>query len=261
MSETLGPLTDEDDAFGRLLLDYLSGRAGDPVLERDDGYAGPALGPEWFFAEPEGWPDAERTVFGHVRGRVLDVGAGAGRHSVEAQRRGSDVVAIDVSPGAVEVCRRRGVRDARLLALGALEDELGVFNTVLMMCGNFGLVGNADGATRTLHRLDALTSPGGRIVLDSVDPYVDADEADLAYQARNRAQGRLPGQVTIRIRYGERATPWFDLLNVSADELSELVAGTGWRLAEVVEGEPPDYYALLEKARRRSDSRAQATTE
>ena len=144
MSETLGPLADEDDAFGRLLLDYLSGRAGDPVLERDDGHAGPALGPEWFFAEPERWPDAERAVFGHVRGRVLDVGAGAGRHSVEAQRRGSDVVAIDVSPGAVEVCRRRGVRDARLLALGALEDELGVFNTVLMMCGNFGLVGNAE---------------------------------------------------------------------------------------------------------------------
>ena len=47
----------------------------------------------------------------------------------------------------------------------------------------------------------------------------------------------------------------------SPAELSELVAGTGWRLAEVVEGEPPDYYALLEKARRRSDSRAQATTE
>ena len=234
MSEALEPLADEDDAFGQLLLDHLSGRAGDPVLERDDGHAGPALEPEWFFAEPERWPDAERAVFGHVRGRVLDVGAGAGRHSVEAQRRGSEVVAIDVSPGAVEVCRRRGVRDARLLPLAALEDDLGVFDTVLMMCGNFGLVGTADGAARALYRLDALTSPDGRIVLDSVDPYVDADDTDLAYQARNRTQGRLPGQVTIRIRYGERVTPWYDLLNVSAYELSQLVAGTGWRLAEVV---------------------------
>ena len=52
-----------------------------------------------------------------------------------------------------------------------------------------------------------MTSPSGRIVLDSVDPYVDADDADLAYEERNRARGRLPGQVTIRIRYGERATP------------------------------------------------------
>lgn len=85
------------------------------MLEFDDGSTGPAMGPDWFFAEPEHWPDAERTVFGHVRGRVLDIGAGAGRHSLEAQRQGLDVVAIDLSPGAVEVCRRRGVDDVRLL--------------------------------------------------------------------------------------------------------------------------------------------------
>jgi SAM-dependent methyltransferase len=247
MSTALEPLGEEQDAFGLLLLDHLSGRAGEPVLERDDGYAGPALGPQWFFAEPELWPDAERAVFAHTRGRVLDVGAGAGRHSLEAQRRGLEVVAIDVSPGAVEVCRRRGVRDVRLLPLAGVDEGLGVFDTVLMMCGNFGLVGSADEAATILGRLLALTSPSGRIVLDSEDPYVDADDADLAYEARNRARGRLPGQVTIRIRHRERATPWFDLLNVSAAELGGLASAAGWRLAEVVEGEPPDYYALLEK--------------
>jgi len=254
MSQAVEPLTDEEDAYGRVLLDYLSGRAGDSFLDRDDGHTGPSLGPEWFFAEPEEWPDAERAVFGHVRGRVLDVGAGAGRHSLEAQRRGSEVVAIDVSPGAVEVCRRRGVRDARLLPLAAVDESLGVFDTVLMMCGNFGFVGNVGEAATILRRLHAMTSPDGTIVLDSVDPYVDSDAADIAYQARNRAHGRMPGQVTIRIRYGERATPWFDLLLVSSAELERLVAGTGWRLAQVVEGEPPDYYAVLEKI-------AQATTE
>ena len=92
-----------------------------------------------------------------------------------------------------------------------------------------------------------MTSLHGRIVLDSVDPYVDSDAADLAYQERNRTRGRMPGQVTIRIRYRGHATPWYDLLNVSAAELGQLVAGTGWRLARVVEGEPPDYYAVLEK--------------
>jgi SAM-dependent methyltransferase len=240
-------LVDEEDAFGRLLLDHLEHRAGDPLLEFDDGSTSPALGPEWFFAEPEQWPEAERRVFGHVRGRVLDIGAGAGRHSLEAQRQGLDVVAIDLSPGAVEVCRRRGVDDVRLLPLSAVDESLGVFDTVLMMCGNFGLVGNAKAAALTLRRLHTMTSAQGRIVLDSVDPYVDADAEEIAYQARNRALGRLPGQVTMRIRYGERATPWYDLLNVSAAELEQLVAGTGWRLAQVVEGEPPDYYALLEK--------------
>jgi SAM-dependent methyltransferase len=247
VSAALDTLGEEQDAFGLLLLDYLAGRAGDPVLERDDGYAGPALGAEWFFAAPDAWPEGERAVFEQVRGRVLDVGAGAGRHSLEAQERGLDVVAVDVSPGAIDVCRRRGVRDVRLLPLAAVGADLGVFDTVLMMCGNFGLPGSAGEAAAILRRLHALTSENGRIVLDSVDPDVDADDADIAYQHRNRARGRMPGQVTIRIRYGERATPWHDLLLVSAAELEGLAAGAGWRLGQVFEGEPPDYYAVLEK--------------
>jgi SAM-dependent methyltransferase len=206
------------------------------------------MGPEWFFAAVEEWPDAERAVFAHVHGRVLDVGAGAGRHSLEAQHRGLEVVAIDVSPGAVETCRRRGVLDARLLPLAAVNEALGIFDTVLMMCGNFGFFGDAEATVAGLRRLNALTSAGGRIVLDSVDPYVDCDEADLAYQARNRERGRLPGQVTIRIRYGDRATPWFDLLLVSPSELEDLAAETGWRVEQLVEGEPPDYYAVLGKS-------------
>ena len=248
MSHELGILTDEDDAFGRLLLDHMDGRAGELFLDRDDDYSGPALGPEWFFAEPEEWVDAERDVFASVGGRVLDVGAGAGRHSLECQRRGLDVVAIDVSPGAAEVCRRRAVDDVRLLPLADVDARLGVFDTVLMMCGNFGLVGDAEGATAILRRLHSLTSSQGRIVLDSVDPHVDPDADDIAYMERNREHGRMPGQVRIRIRYGERATPWFDLLNVSAAELDGLTAGTGWRLARVVDGEPPDIYAVLDKA-------------
>ena len=198
--------------------------------------------------------EAERAVLRFVEGRVLDVGAGAGRHSLDAQARGLEVVAIDVSPGAVEVCRLRGVTDVRLLPLAAVDESLSRFDTVLMMCGNFGLVGSAEEAMVILRGLHAITAPTGRIVLDSVDPYVDADAADLAYEAQNRARGLMAGQVRIRIRYGERVNPWFDLLNLSASELESLAQASGWRLAEVVEGEPPDYYAVLDKG-------PQATTE
>lgn len=242
-----GILSKEEDAFGRLLVDYLAGEAGQLILERDDGYAGPALSADVFLAEPGEWPAQEQGVFEFVHGRVLDVGCGAGRHSLEAQRRGLGVVAIDISPGAVEVCRRRGVRDVRLLPLAEVDPSLGVFDTVLMMCGNFGLVGTPREAVPVLRTLHGITTPTARIVLDSVDPHQDNDPADLAYQEKNRARGRLPGHVTIRLRYRGSATPWFDLLNVSARELEGLLAGTGWRLAHVFEGEPPDYYAVLEK--------------
>ena len=89
MSSQVEPLADEDDAFGRLLLDHLAGRAGDAFLDRDDGWSGPALGPEWFFAEPNAWADPERVVFEHVRGRVLDIGAGAGDTASRRSAAGS----------------------------------------------------------------------------------------------------------------------------------------------------------------------------
>lgn len=242
------PLSEEEDAFGRLLLDYLAGEAGQLILECDDGRAGPALPADVFFAEHREWPAQEQQVFEFVHGRVLDVGCGAGRHSLEAQRRGLGVVAIDVSPGAVEVCRRRGVQDVRHLPLATVDASLGAFDTVLMMCGNFGLVGTAGDAVLVLRTLHRMTTPSARIVLDSVDPHYEMTPAELSYRERNRARGRLPGQVTIRLRYRGWATPWYELLNLSARELEDLLAESGWRLAHLVEGEPPEYYAVLEKA-------------
>src|SRR5262249_58414734 len=111
-------LRDDQDAFGRQLLDALEGTPGTALLERDDGEQGTSMPPDAFFAEHDDWAAPERAVFELVRGRVLDVGCGAGRHSLEAARRGLEVVAIDISPGAVAVSRARGVRDVRLLPLG-----------------------------------------------------------------------------------------------------------------------------------------------
>jgi len=241
-------LEHSEDAFGRALLEHLAGRPGETTLERDDGHAGSPFSTEPFFHPIERWPAAEQEVFGHIHGRVLDVGCGAGRHSLAAQDLGLAVVSIDISPGAVEVSSRRGVRDVRLLPLAEVDERVGKFDTVLMMCGNFGLVGDAQECARILRTLHRITQPAARVILDSEDPYVDNDDADAAYLERNRLEGRMPGQVTIRLRNQERVTPWFDLLIVSPSELAELAEQSGWRVAHLVAGDPPDYYAVLEKA-------------
>jgi SAM-dependent methyltransferase len=241
-------LDHSEDAFGRLLLEHLAGRPGGTVLERDDGHVGSPFPAEPFFQPLDRWPAPEREVFGYARGRVLDVGCGAGRHSLAAQDLGLTVVAIDISPGAVEVSSRRGVRDVRLLPLAEVDERLGTFDTVLMMCGNFGLAGGAEECVRMLRMLHRITTPAARIILDSEDPSVDNDAADSAYLERNRSAGRMPGQVTIRLRHQERVTPWFDLLIVSPSELGVLAEQAGWRVARVQPGDPPDYYAVLEKA-------------
>ena len=120
-----------DDAYGQLLLAALEGDEVAEIVERDDGFIDAStMGPKLYFAPFRRWPSHHRRAMRHAKGRVLDVGAGAGRVSLHLQERGQDVVAIDNSPGAIAVCRRRGVREARVLAFDAIDESLGTFNTI-----------------------------------------------------------------------------------------------------------------------------------
>jgi SAM-dependent methyltransferase len=236
-----------EDAFGRALLDYVEGASGREIVERDDGFIAASGGDDVYLATYRRWPSSQRRALRFVRGRVLDVGAGAGRVALHLQERGHEVVAIDVSPLAVEASRRRGVRDARVLALEDVDESLGSFDTVVMYGNNFGLFGSRTKARRLLPRLHALTSARGRIVAESNDPSATADPDHLAYQERNRRRGRMPGQLRIRVRHRTLVTPWFDYLLASPDELLELVAGTGWHVRRFLDDGGSLYVAVLEK--------------
>src|SRR5512133_4324470 len=82
------------------------------------------------------WPPHHRAGMRYARGRVLDIGSGAGRVALHLQGRGQEVIAIDNSPGAIEACRR-GVRDARLLSIDEVDGSLGLFDTIVMYGNNF----------------------------------------------------------------------------------------------------------------------------
>jgi SAM-dependent methyltransferase len=224
---------DEGDAFGQALLDRLSGDSAKPVMvERDDGMVDVDT-----FDYLAAWDDQAAWALDRARGRVLDVGAGAGRASLAVQDRGQEVVALDTSPGAVQACRRRGVRE---VFLGTVEElaasQPQAFDSILMLGNNLGLLASPDRAGDLLRTLGTLLRPGGIIAGTCLDPYQTTEQAHLAYHQRNRRRGRMPGQVTIRVRYQQLATPWFDLLWLSPAELAELTASAGWQLAETLPG-------------------------
>jgi SAM-dependent methyltransferase len=241
-------VNEREDAYGRMILDALEDPDVAEIVERDDGFVmASRFGPTAYLAPYRRWPSRQRRAMRYVRGRVLDVGCGAGRVALHLQDRGREVVSIDTSPGAVEVCRRRGVRDARVLALADVDESLGRFDTIVMFGNNLGLLGGAAGGKRLLRRLHRLTTDRGRIVGETTDPYRTDDPSHLGYHERNRRRGRMAGQLKLRIRYREHATPWFDYLLASPDELAEIAAGTGWRVARRLEDDGPFYVAVLEK--------------
>lgn len=239
------------DGYGEMLLAALDEGGGEMVeiVERDDGLimVSGIPGVDHYLAPYRKWPSRQRRALRLAQGRVLDVGAGAGRVALHLQQKGHDVVAIDSSPGAVEVCRRRRVRDARVLRLEDADGALGRFDTVVMYGNNLGLLASRAKGRRLLRRLHGITTERGRILGEILDPYPDAPPIHLAYHQRNRDRGRMSGQVRIRIRYRDLATPWFDYLFLSRPELAELVEGTGWLLARTIEDEGPMYVAVLEK--------------
>ena len=237
----------DQDGYGQMLLAGLSGQNTAEIVERDDGFIdASSYGTRIYLAPFRRWPAVQRRSMRFVRGRTLDVGCGGGRVCLHLQQRGQEVVGIDISPGAVEVCRLRGVRDARLCSIDDIDESLGVFDTVVMLGNNFGLFASAAKAKRLLRRFHRLTTDGGRIVAETRDVYRTEDPAHLAYLKRNRARGRMSGQIRIRVRYRDQATPWFDYLMVSQEELEGLLDGTGWQLERVLESKDT-YVAFIGK--------------
>ena len=241
-------LKDYEDALGHALLDYLKGEGGFEVVERDDGYIDIGWGPKFYFSDYDEWPEHEKIAMKYVRGRILDVGCGAGRHSLYLQRMGFKVTCVDISPLAIEVCKRRGLEDSHALSITQLSRRLGIYDTILMLGNNFGLFGNPRRARWILRKFYNMTSDIGRIIAESRDPYKTDNPDHIRYHEFNRRRGRMGGQLRIRIRYKRFITPWFDYLLVSKDEMKNILYGTRWKIVEFIDGSGGQYIAIIDKA-------------
>ncbi len=243
-------LTNEQDAFGHLLDDHLRGAPGREIVERDDGFIGVGESSRAYVAPYHAWLTHDREAMAWARSRILDVGCGAGRHALYLQGQGAEVVGIDVSPLAIDVCQRRGLRDARVLSLAnasLLTTEPGSWDTLLLLGANVGLFGDAATARTLLTRLYHATSDDARIIAESRDPHGITAPVHAAYRDENLRRGRMPGQLRLRIRYKQYATPWFEYLFVSKPELERLLEGTGWAVTRYLDAATGEYIALVEK--------------
>ncbi len=244
-------LKEYQDAFGREIYEYLmhipGARAVAEIIERDDGYFDTSGGPAAYFSEYRHWLSFERKAMRFTRGRVLDIGSGAGRHALYLQGKGLEVTCTDNSPLAIEVCRQRGVKNTSVTPINKIDSKLGSFDTIMMMGNNFGLVGSFNGARRLLKKFYSITSEKGRIIAASAEVYNTTVPEHLSYHDFNRRRGRMAGQLRLRVRYKKYVTPWFDYLVVSKNEMENILEGTGWGVSRYIDSKGPMYIAIIDK--------------
>ena len=239
-------MKDTQDAFGHGLYDRLNGENPVEMVERDDGFIDSGFY-QMYFREYKDWSDHQKKAMRYVKGKVLDIGCGAGRHSLYLQVKGFDVLATDISPSAIKVCRIRGIKRTKVLPITQITSRLGTFDTILLLGGNFGLLGNFKRARYLLRRFKGVTSNKARIITESTDPCKMTDPCHLKYHRLNQERNRMPGQWRSRVRYKKYATPWIDFLLTSKEEMKRIVSDTGWQINRFLESRSPQYVAILEK--------------
>ncbi len=234
------------ELYAAAMLDHWLGKDVRVEFERDDGYRS-LSGIRAYFAPANAWPRMEREAVKLVRGRILDLGCGPGRHALYLQSRGHAVVGLDASPTQVALARIRGVHDVYLGDLRRIPKGLGTFDTVLMLGNNLGLPGDLPKLRTFLRTLRGLMRKGGRLIGNSRMPGTWSDD-HLPYVKRNLRRDRPPGLLSLRVRYKGKIGDWFELLLLAPEELARLARQSGWELTKVFwEGgyAPGDYIAVL----------------
>ena len=234
------------DPFGEALLAHFKGEPSDHQTERDDGFIR-EVDASMYFQGYDEWPEHEREAMLEAKGKVLDLGLGAGRHCLWLQETGHEAVGIDLSPLAVEVSRMRGVRDCRVMDMTTLDFPEASFDTVLMMGANLGIAGDIPEIRGVLEGIDRVTAPDAIIIGSTRDPLRTEEPAHLAYHEMNRRRGKPPGFVTLRINFRGQSSDWFDFLMMGEGLLAEVLEPTNWETSRVYGSGNGGYFAILTK--------------
>jgi SAM-dependent methyltransferase len=198
----------------------------DAVIVVYDDFERDEVPVSYFFRGPAQFPPVEQLALECCRGRVLDVGAGSGCHSLELQARGFQVTAIEILPALVDILRDRGVRDVRMTTWMDLDGE--PFDTVLMMMNGLGLVETLSGLRRFLREGRRLVREDGQVLADSTDVRVRMDAEAGRTGILKRGDGRYVGELHFQLEFAGRKGGPFRQLYVDAETLGRYARSEGW---------------------------------
>lgn len=229
------------DPMGAAIYDYHRNGSADVLKVYSSDFDDDEIPVADLFREYDDMPYIERVALDMADGRVLDVGAGSGCHSMALAKAGKESVAIEISPLSVEVMRERGV-DARLVNLYD-ESFTEKFDTILMLMNGTGIIGTLENMDTFFARIRQILNPGGCVLIDSSDLRYLFEEEDGSLMID--LADDYYGLVDYQMQYKDVLGAPFDWLYVDFDTLAYYAEENGFKAELVANGDHYDYLARL----------------
>lgn len=230
----------EHDIFGLAMEDYLKGERGNVIKVDTNLTEDEELPVDYLFRSKDELPEWEKTALDLCKGKILDVGAGAGCHSKILTEDGHDVQPIDIAPLTVQGMQAQGLHKAKTLNYFDVNTK---YDTILFLMNGIGLAQTIDGLPSVFEKAKQLLNDGGQILLESSDILYMFEEEDGSVIID--LNGRYYGEMEYTISYKEHTAPPFDWLYVGYELLADKAIESGFNIENLFQGENGNYLARL----------------
>jgi len=235
------------DLFGKAILDYQTRNNPEDLITETSISEADEMSVAYLFRSFEEMPKLEQKALELSKGKILDVGCGAGSHSLYLQNLGLDVSSIDVSKNAVEACKLRGLKKIFVQDIMDLDSNMhpnDKFDTILLLMNGAGMCGRLKNISKFLQQLKNLLTEKGQILVDSSDIiYMFDDDEDGGKWIPGDVD--YYGEVVFKVSYkGETEKP-FEWMYIDYNTLQNAAIANGLTCDLVLEGEHFDYLAKL----------------